>query len=496
MPHQKLPVVPLHETWEQTLIMNLPAEWRFDIPAWVEFEHAESGEVRRTRFFSLAAGRVAFRFTGTRTGTWHYRTESELIALHGHRGSIDVVPQQNPARKGFLTQQRGEWQIADFRGKPRPYRFHVYMDGVEFPTHSPAGTPQKLYDFEDPAHFENYLDRAQSLGFPAIFVHVGEPDLWMQRSDSGWEPNLRTFELLERMLEAAGARGVQIHLWKWKDQQRKATPLVWPGGINGPVDKQLQRYIAARLGPLPGWSLSYGFDLFEWVEEAPLNKWADFLDAEMGWPHALGARGHEFPAGKLRMASYDGFARSVGLTTSYAGPTGYREILEDRQKHADQPLVYEERHTYQRPDHQLDMNGTRRLLWWTQMAGGAGLILGYYPEDIPAYAGYPYPRAEQLRAFGRFWTRHAQLHSEPCPETAQAYALCGAGKRILYKQNAKRIRFDTAGLPQRFQAEALDTVNGTRLNLGWLTRGDIEFTAPRRSDWALALTWSHATGGK
>ena len=55
-----------------------------------------------------------------------------------------------------------------------------------------------------------------------------------------------------------------MHLWTWGDEQRHMTPARW--GINGNVDRATpERYIAARLGPLPGWTMGYGFDLDEWV---------------------------------------------------------------------------------------------------------------------------------------------------------------------------------------------------------------------------------------
>jgi len=44
-------------------------------------------------------------------------------------------------------------------------------------------------------------------------------------------------------------------LWAWGDEQRRMTPKRW--GINGKVDRRLQRYICARLGPLPGWSIAF-----------------------------------------------------------------------------------------------------------------------------------------------------------------------------------------------------------------------------------------------
>ncbi|MEC8891835.1 MAG: hypothetical protein VX901_00790, partial [Candidatus Poribacteria bacterium] len=61
------------------------------------------------------------------------------------------------------------------------------------------------------------------------------------------------------------AAGGAVHLWMWGDSSRdQNTKERW--GLNGCTDRRLQRYIAARLGPIPGWTLGYGYDLWEWVD--------------------------------------------------------------------------------------------------------------------------------------------------------------------------------------------------------------------------------------
>ena len=48
------------------------------------------------------------------------------------------------------------------------------------------------------------------------------------------------------------------------------------------------RYIAARLGPLPGWSMNFGFDTIEMPNaEADAALWANEINRGMGWPHLL-----------------------------------------------------------------------------------------------------------------------------------------------------------------------------------------------------------------
>ena len=85
-----------------------------------------------------------------------------------------------------------------------------------------------------------------------------------------------TFRVLEILCDMAQQRGMFVHIWQWGDEQRLWSALGIPadgdvpgdsGGVNGVADRRLQRYIAARLGPLPNWALGYGFDLYEWADE-------------------------------------------------------------------------------------------------------------------------------------------------------------------------------------------------------------------------------------
>jgi len=74
------------------------------------------------------------------------------------------------------------------------------------------------------------------------------------------------------------------------------TPRSLKGGLGGRIDLRLQRYIAARLGPIPGWSMGFGFDLDEWVTADQLKEWHDNMHRHFGWSHFLGG----CPAGPNR----------------------------------------------------------------------------------------------------------------------------------------------------------------------------------------------------
>ena len=371
----------------------------FDVRATVTFRHWETGVQRTTEMYYDGKGRWKFRFPGTRAGYWTHHTTSDLPGLDGHSGGIDVHENEDEVVKGFLTHVGNKYAIqgrdeTDLHG----YLFNVYMGRVEHPAYlEEFGSGREEVKKKALA----YLADARYNGFEIIFVHVNNNwfKFGVRRHDEhdSVNPDPQAFEILETIIQTVHEAGGRVHLWAWGDESRKWTPRGVPGGINGEADRRLQRYIAARLGPLPGWTMGYGFDLHEWTNGAELNAWAQYLHAHMGWQHLLCARGYPLH-GPYNVNSYDGFGRDVPLATTRHGPQNYEEIVEDLSSDVTKPHLYEERHSYRREGFNLDMDGTRRLLWWEAMAGGMGGFFGFYP-DSP----HPYPNPEQLRMHYDFW---------------------------------------------------------------------------------------------
>ena len=98
-------------------------------------------------------------------------------------------------------------------------------------------------------------------------------------------PDPRTFEAIELLIKKTHARAGLVHLWLWGDNDgnHRQTPIRedW-GGKQGRVATRLYRYIAARLGPIPGWTMGFGFDLEHWAGERDLKQWHDLMTREMG----------------------------------------------------------------------------------------------------------------------------------------------------------------------------------------------------------------------
>lgn len=459
----------------------------FDLRASVTFVHAKTGERYTTGMFFDGNDTWVFRFTGTRIGTWTFASTSDDPDLNGKRGTVTVTANPDARIRGFLTHQGNKYAIqTGDDASLEAYRFNVYMNRVDHASYLGA--------IQDAEEIDAYFRNAQEHGFEIIFIHVCNS--WFKHGTLSYtehkrsNPDPAAFALLENIITRIHAQGGRVHLWAWGDESRKWTP-IGVGGINGQPDQRLQRYIAARLGPLPGWSMGYGFDLHEWTKPAQLDAWAQTIHAHSGWRHLLCARGENGP--NLDINAYDGFGRSgVELVTSSGGPRDYAEIVKHMNSDSTRPHLYEERHTYQRARFNLDMDGTRRLLWWQTMAGGMGGFYGFYPTSSSAHAGHPYPHPEQMRTVRDFWEGRFLLDMVCANELSSdqnTYVLRSANQRlVLYRENSDSILVDLSQLEKPQPAIAIDTKQAyVEIDLKRVSSKSQRIKLPYVSDWAVAI---------
>ena len=490
----------------------------FDVLATVVFEHATSGATHTTEMFYAGASRWKFRFTGTRTGLWRFTTSSPDPQLDGYRGTVSISPNPSPNIRGFLTHVGNKYavmknDITDLEG----YVYQVFMNQQDFEQQyrHPSrilGAPGRA------ALIDDYWNNTQDNGFDIYFFAVfyswfkmgalsiddfnggSDPDL-----DS---PDLALFDTLEAAIVHAHSRGGRTHLWAWGDNDRKQTPNHIAGGIQGQRHKRLIRYIAARLGPVPGWSMSFGFDTIEMPgAESGAAWWARTMQSKMGWPHVLTSRGWDNPS--FGAHSYAGFGGRYDLTTSPKGPASYSEIKQDMETRIDKPHIYEERHTYNRwrcwpdsvPDEdRLDETGSRRLIWWKTMAGGMGGFFGHFSQRFNAFGpfrpegpcGYhPDSLKAAFRTHREFWRNgRLTLDMTTANQLTDGLALktTANDRYVFYKEKANTVRMDISGASGSLSAFAVDTKAGYQeVDIGKLSPTNQTWTAPYTSDWAIAV---------
>jgi hypothetical protein len=321
---------------------------------------------------------------------WTFTTSRQEPGLNGQSGTVSIVPNPDPSAHGFLTSFGNKWGWQGTESAMVP-QLVMYDELPDF-----AGRPEKIE-----RDIQTFLVEHGFNGF-----HVGVLARWLDFDQARYDgiasddpnPDPRTFEALELLITKTHRAGGMVHIWAWGDEQRRMTPVKW--GINGRVDRRLQRYIAARLGPLPGWSMGYGFDLDEWVKEEDLRVWHEYMHRHLGWSHFLGGRS----GGPNHGTDHSGWQILQGL--DYAGYEHHRPSYEvyvaALDANQNKPVFSEDRFRVRRPspypEKDYDETLTRRGLWDSTMAGGVANIWGNL-----VHPGGASERPEWIRTWSRFF---------------------------------------------------------------------------------------------
>ncbi|MFW5658300.1 MAG: DUF5060 domain-containing protein [Bacteroidota bacterium] len=389
----------------ETTLWSPYAEWAlkkqswkgnpFDVSAHVEFQHQKSGETITTGMFYAGDSTWKFRFSGTKPGKWTYRSKSNDPTLNGVSGEINVKPNPNKNVHGFLTNFEEKW---GWQGTSEAFvpQYVMYKD---LKTLEKSLSSLKL-------DVDTFLKGHGFTGFHIPSVSMGWFDI--DKTGDGYDkidsdnpnPDLKTFEILETLIVYTHMSGGAVHIWAWGDESRKQTPLKW--GANGLVDKRLQRYIAARLGPLPGWSMGYGFDLWEWTDKEMLNKWHSNMHEQMGWFHFLGARAQKNQITQI--------SEKMDYSSYEQHRPDYEKYVETINKQPGKPSFSEDRFRIREDSKYPEKDYTPELtlegLWNSTMAGGVANIWGNL-EKKNAFSNMnysaPYPNRRLIKTYFTFF---------------------------------------------------------------------------------------------
>jgi len=458
-----------------------PVEWKFrnpscsgnpfDLVAKATFTHTPTGKNIQTELFYDGNNTWKLRFTGTHTGRWQFVTESSDPELNDLKGELEVRP--NPGVPGFITNYGSKWGRL----------------GIDR-----AFVPQYLMYCDPPTFYQN-PDRIDA-DIRKFFVehgfngfHIAVLCRWFdfdklrsnEIASASPNPDPRTFEALELLIRKVHQAGGVVHIWVWGDEQRRMTPKKW--GLNGKVDCRLQRYICARLGPLPGWSMGYGFDLQEWVKEKDLRAWHEYMHRHLGWFHFLGGRAPDLAQ------IYDG----LDYSSYQQHRPDYDIYVKAVDQYPDKPTFLEDRFRVRRnvyPEKDYDFDMTRRGLWHSTMAGGAANIWGNLLNPRPDGMSHPYPNKEQILTWSLFWKNRFKKDLVRDNSLTDGTCLKVPGKLLVfYKENTDSIQMDLNELRGAIQGIAVDTCRSyNELEITDLkAEPDQVFTAPRRSDWAVTI---------
>ncbi|MHC4400915.1 MAG: DUF5060 domain-containing protein [Planctomycetota bacterium] len=219
----------------------------FDVRATVEFTHHPSGETRRTEMFFVGGRSWAFRFTGTRLGTWSFVTSSEDEDLRGHTGKVMIAPNHRVDVHGFLEKSGSKWgwEATENVFVPQLVMWD-YIAGGNIPRVShnkPELVDRKIEQFIVDHGFNGFH-------VPVIGGRWFDLDATSDRVESAMtDPDPRTFEALELLITKTHEAGGLVHIWPWGDHSRRQTPKSLTGGIGGV--SQLSRDADTRILPRP-----------------------------------------------------------------------------------------------------------------------------------------------------------------------------------------------------------------------------------------------------
>ncbi|KAA3657425.1 MAG: DUF5060 domain-containing protein [Chloroflexi bacterium] len=451
----------------------------FDLAASATFTHAESGETISTNLFYAGDDTWHLRFTGTLPGIWSFETISNDPELDGHQDVVQI--EHNPGVAGFVTQYENKWG-------------RTGIDRAFVPQYLMIGGPQTYYQNPGELDYirqtfmvEHGFNGVHTLVFCRWFdieqkqcsrVNVADPN-----------PDLRTFEALEDLITMVHANGGVVHIWMWGDDSRSENQKRW--GINSEADKRLQRYIAARLGPLPGWTMGYGYDLYEWATGDELTEWHDYMQAHLGWSHYLGGRSQPDPAisqlsEELDYSAYEQLEPTYDDFVAAFDDRPYKPSFSEDRFRIQEDSRYENRN--------WSMDEVRLALWHSTLAGGVANIWGNISIDKGANGGEsisePFPNPEQVKTYALFFENRFWVDMVRCNELTDGYCLMRPTNAhyVFYAEDADSVQMDLTGMLEGETAVAIDTrLAYEEISLGELNPEDQIWTAPYQSDWAIAV---------
>ncbi|HPE74669.1 MAG TPA: DUF4038 domain-containing protein [Draconibacterium sp.] len=308
------------------------------------------------------------------------------------------------------------------------------------------------------------------------WFHIG--DNKVTKNDS--VPDPRTFEKLAMIINKVYEAGGVTYLWVWGDHQRQWTSKSSKDGIMGLQEKKVMDMIAEKLGPLNGWFMGYGFDLFEWVSEKDLKNWHDYMNSKPGWNKLMGARS--------ATNQFTQFYEGLDFYDYEFHKPWYETLVKMINTRPQKPSLSGDRYRIRRhppskwPEKDYNEEETRRGLWHHTMAGGIGAIWGNLDSSGV------YSNREELKCFSVFWNDNNRFKKDMIPDNALTNGYClreHDNHYVFYMEDTDEVTYSFSGKPKH--VFAVDTRKRySEIKIGKLKTGQHSFKAPYKSDWALA----------
>lgn len=464
----------------------------FDVLGRVVFYHLESGKTVTTHMFYDNNNTWKFRFTGTLEGQWSFTTFSKYDELNGHKGNLFIQKHPENIANGFITSFGNKW---GWQGTEKVF-IPQYVMGKKISSYQGIMGDVKKDKIEN--DIQEFIIEHGFTGF-----HIPVEGDWIENG----KPVPEKYEVVEEIITKVYALGGASHIWLWGSGTKEPIP----GGPLGDIDKQNLRYLAARLGPLPGRSMGYGIDTENgWILPEQPNEWKFYLEEKMGWDHLLGAKvgfdekGFWAASPRPPRPPHDAAFRSPiadkyisWLGGDYIGYTSYRPLFprykEVIQHHPDKPSLEEDRfrlrdsENWRYKDYTPEL--TRRGLWHSAMAGGIGNIWGNLLPEADEGGSNPYPIKNQIKTYSRFFAHRFLKNMEPefkGPELQLSSS--DSVHFIIYREDTDFVRLQLESMDGSQPAVAVDTKKAYKeIKIGDILPGMFTWEAPYLSDWVIAV---------
>ncbi len=488
----------------------------FDLAAKTVFTHESSGEIRESGLYYDGDKTWRFRFTATQIGSWQFVTTRENEYFDNLKGTIVVSDNPDSNAHGFIKNfdRSWGWQGTEeafvpqyVMGKDVDYYYDFNKDHVDT-----ARIDADIQEFMIEHGFTGFHLRPERRWFNL----KGEPPFE--------NPDPRTYRVIETIIQKVHQLGGACFLWMWgsdgpRDKMDGSGPRGVLGGYGNEKDVRNLRYFAARLGPLPGWSMGYGIDTENAVATVEqLETWKACLEKHMGWDHFLGARvGYDEkglwalrPPGP-RPPKDENYCSEIKddhcswLGGDYTGYTSYRPMF-DRYREAilhrpEKPSFEEDRFRLRNLDKwtykDYNQERTRRGLWNSAMAGGVANIWGNLLPQADHGGSQPYDRGpvnikHQIKTYSRFFeTRFSKdliVTAFSDSPTLRCLKTEDGSRIILYQENTDIIGTNELTIDHKSRMIAVDTQNEyLEIEIESGSSGGLVWRAPYVSDWAVAV---------
>lgn len=504
----------LWEPLEWTIAGPTDVSNPFAVKASATFTHVQSGEERRTGLFYIGDDRWSFRFTATQPDEWIFELTSEYDTLDGQTGTVDVAEATHESARGFVRHEDNRWAWSD--GRVFVPQLVQYQSPTFYYEH-----PKSILEDVTTFIIEHGFAGFHSAPFLQWF-DVERPRLSdYGPADEDPNPDPRTFSALETLISRTYRAGGLNYFWLWGAPNSQSAPTRW--GMDSTPVRRLYRYIAARLGPLPGWIMGFGYDLPGWHHEGPdlrdgvlLEEWHERMAREFGWHHFLGARWLDvWPARPFPARGLGQFCDVLDYTSLSQHRVAYDQYVGALDFSPNKPVFETDRFRVREQDpfgpKDYTPSMVRRGLWHSTLAGGVGNVWGYLltrdGESIDQNRGsLPFPNADEIATYHRFWFERDRFRAdfEPTPNitsyepgveitddggvlaTAMADPSCSTV--IAYAERTDTIELDLTALSSSLPACAVNTCQSyEERDLGTLTPDHHQVSLPVDADWAIAI---------